>query len=91
MSCAQKLNFDACDGDREYTWNHNTDLSTESSGYDMSDSLNSSNDCLSPVKGPPHPRKLDFSQDEDADTPPNASPVKNSGLSPPYKRVRALR
>lgn len=57
----------------------------------MSDSFNSSNCCLSPIPSTILPRKLDFSKVNDSETPPDTSPVNTAPLSPPYKRVRALR
>lgn len=66
-----------------------TELSVETSS-EMSDSYNIFSDNLSPIPALIVPRKLDFSSlddDEcirDASTPPTS-------LSPPYKRVRALK
>lgn len=71
---------------------HNTnssELSVETS-CDMSDSFNIFSDNLSPIPLTIVPRKLDFSGFEDEDEMKNAcmAPV---SMSPPYKRVRALR
>lgn len=82
MDCAQKLNFDNCD--RYSAWN-STLVSVES--CEMSDSFNSSSDCLSPPAGGAIARKLNFS--DASDSPPEESaPVP---FSPPYRKVRALR
>lgn len=71
---------------------HNTnssELSVETS-CDMSDSFNLFADNLSPIPASIVPRKLDFSNFYDEDEIKNAwsAPV---SMSPPYKRVRALR
>lgn len=73
-------------------YKHNTnssELSVETS-CDMSDSFNIFSDNLSPIPTSIVPRKLDFSgfDDEDELQDGCSGPV---SISPPYKRVRALR
>ncbi|XP_050664678.1 wee1-like protein kinase [Leptidea sinapis] len=70
---------------------NSSDLSVETS-CEMSDSFNNMfSDNLSPIPTVIVPRKLDFSNMDDNDcTPPSASPAP-APLSPPYKKVRALR
>ncbi|KAJ8707801.1 hypothetical protein PYW07_011478 [Mythimna separata] len=66
-----------------------SELSAETS-CEMSDSFNIFSDNLSPIPSSIVPRKLDFSSmdDDDGVRDPLPPPV---SLSPPYKRVRALR
>lgn len=66
-----------------------TELSVETSG-EMSDSYNIFSDNLSPIPALILPRKLDFSSMDDDDCIRDASTPPTS-LSPPYKRVRALK
>ncbi|XP_052749006.1 wee1-like protein kinase isoform X1 [Galleria mellonella] len=69
---------------------HNSsELSVETS-CDMSDTFHLFSDNLSPIPASIVPRKLDFSTLNDDDGIRDASPAPAS-LSPPYKRVRALR
>ncbi|KAJ8706390.1 hypothetical protein PYW08_011016 [Mythimna loreyi] len=66
-----------------------SELSAETS-CEMSDSFNMFSDNLSPIPSSIVPRKLDFSSMDDDDGLRDALPPPVS-LSPPYKRVRALR
>ncbi|XP_072948640.1 wee1-like protein kinase [Epargyreus clarus] len=69
---------------------HNSsELSVETS-CDMSDSFNIFSDNLSPIPASIVPRKLDFTSLDDDDCIRDAAPAPVS-LSPPYKRVRALK
>lgn len=69
---------------------HNSsELSVETS-CDVSDPFNIFSDNLSPIPASIVPRKLDFSSMDDDDAIKNASTAPAS-MSPPYKRVRALR
>lgn len=69
---------------------HNSsELSVETS-CDMSDSFNMFSENLSPIPASIVPRKLDFSSMDDEEAVKGASTAPAS-LSPPYKRVRALR
>ncbi|XP_026331756.1 wee1-like protein kinase, partial [Hyposmocoma kahamanoa] len=73
-------------------YKHNTnssELSVETS-CDMSDSFNIFSDNLSPIPASIVPRKLDFSGFDDEDEMKDACTAPVS-ISPPYKRVRALR
>ncbi|KAM3955418.1 wee1-like protein kinase [Aphomia sociella] len=70
---------------------HNSsELSVETSCDNMSDSFHIFSDNLSPIPASIVPRKLDFNSLHDDDGIRDASPAPAS-LSPPYKRVRALR
>nr|XP_026483598.1 uncharacterized protein LOC113391753 [Vanessa tameamea] len=69
---------------------HNSsELSVETS-CDMSDSFNIFSDNLSPIPASIVPRKLDFSSmdDDEGMRDPTSAPA---SLSPPYKRVKALK
>lgn len=68
---------------------NSTELSVEFSGLETSDSFNIFSDNLSPIPAIV-PRKLDFSHvdDEDGLRKATTAPVP---MSPPYKRVRALK
>lgn len=77
-----------------YNNKHNSsELSVETS-CDVSDQFNLFSDDLSPIPASIVPRKLDFTALDDDDGIRDAgspgSPVPDP-LSPPYKRVRALR
>uniref|UniRef100_A0A1B0GJ32 non-specific protein-tyrosine kinase n=1 Tax=Lutzomyia longipalpis TaxID=7200 RepID=A0A1B0GJ32_LUTLO len=74
------------------------EICTESSGVDTSPDMNSSAD-ISPDRMPPQPRKLFFGSSPEsgnilADISQSniiLSPKKNVSMSPPYRKVRALR
>lgn len=69
---------------------HNSsELSVETSS-EMSDSYNIFSDNLSPIPASIVPRKLDFSGIDDDECIRDGSTAPTS-LSPPYKRVRALK
>lgn len=73
-----------------YNNKHNSsELSVETS-CDTSDPFNIFSGNLSPIPASIVPRKLDFSNVDDEDAMKDASTAPAS-LSPPYKRVRALR
>ncbi|KAJ2943271.1 hypothetical protein O0L34_g12076 [Tuta absoluta] len=73
-----------------YNHKHNSsELSVETS-CDTSDPFNMFSDNLSPIPASIVPRKLDFTNVDDEDPMKDASMAPMS-LSPPYKRVRALR
>lgn len=73
-------------------YKHNTNSSelTVETSCDMSDSFNIFSENLSPIPASMVPRKLDFNSFEDEDEMKNACAAPCS-ISPPYKRVRALR
>lgn len=68
---------------------NSTELSIEVSGTEM-DPYNLFSDNLSPIPSTIVPRKLDFSGLDDEADMKDAAPAPEP-LSPPYKRVRALR
>lgn len=69
--------------------NDSSELSAETS-CEMSDSFNAFSDNLSPIPPSMVPRKLDFTNmDDDEELKDGSQPPVS--LSPPYKRVRALR
>ncbi|CAG9134337.1 unnamed protein product [Plutella xylostella] len=73
-----------------YANKHNSsELSVETSGCEMSDSFNIFSENLSPIPAIV-PRKLDFTHIDDDDGIRDASPAPVP-ISPPYKRVRALK
>ncbi|XP_055546833.1 wee1-like protein kinase [Wyeomyia smithii] len=75
------------------------DILTESSGVDSSPDMNSSVELPSPERRSVMPRKLTFCASPDGENPMgdyrrgalNVSPRKQPSLSPPYRKVRALR
>nr|XP_032525859.1 uncharacterized protein LOC116776710 [Danaus plexippus plexippus] len=68
---------------------NSSEISVETS-CDISDSFNIFSDNLSPIPAAIVPRKLDFSSVDDDECIRNTSPT-TASLSPPYKRVRALK
>lgn len=76
---------------KENSVNHcnSSELSVETSSCGVTDHFNIFSDNLSPIPAVV-PRKLDFSSFDNDDGMRDASPAPVS-LSPPYKRVRALR
>lgn len=69
--------------------NNSSEMSVETSGCETSDSFNIFADNLSPIPAIV-PRKLDFSHVDNEDGCRKAEPAP-APMSPPYKRVRALK
>ncbi|XP_073965291.1 wee1-like protein kinase [Choristoneura fumiferana] len=65
----------------------NNKLNSTELSEEMSDSFNAFSENLSPIP-PVFPRKLDFSYPDDEDKTDSPAP---SSMSPPYRKVRALR
>lgn len=70
--------------------NHNSSEMSVETSCEMSDSFNIFSDNLSPIPASIVPRKLDFSSLDDDECLGNVPTVPVS-LSPPYKRVKALK